>query len=168
MINKNLIIVTMILSFIPLFIYGHWWRTNSSWCHNCRTWACAWTYHCHNWWSSNTNNSSNNIRRLTCDLWQCNFNGKCRNKPANSSCTIWSTIDAWACNAGYYESNNSCIRTIEKTYNKANEWSSYSTKPTTYQSATQSQSSNEWSTRWIRVLIFFWWRYVYNQIKKDK
>jgi hypothetical protein len=37
-----------ILSFFNFLSYAHGGRTDSNGCHNCRTGACAGTYHCHN------------------------------------------------------------------------------------------------------------------------
>ena len=44
-----------------------------------------------------------------CSSSECYFMGQCIARPANSSCVVDSSRDAWKCNAGYVESDNYCV-----------------------------------------------------------
>jgi hypothetical protein len=46
--KKLFIIIPILFLFSVTPIFSHSGRTDSSGCHNCRTGACAGTYHCHN------------------------------------------------------------------------------------------------------------------------
>lgn len=103
--KKIIVFACYLLIFLQSIVFSHWWRTDSKWGHNCRTWSCAWTYHYHNWWYI-----PKPVQRVvTCSSNQCKLWNICFTKPANAYC-VWYWWQARACNNWYKESWNYCVK----------------------------------------------------------
>lgn len=114
---KKVIWIIFFLS-IPLLSFSHSWRTDSRWGHNCRTWACAWTYHYHNWWT--VKKTYTPPKPVVCTLSQCKLWNTCYNKPANAYCaTNW--YDAWLCSTWYVESWWKCVVEVKEVTCRSNQ-----------------------------------------------
>lgn len=56
---------------------------------------------------------------FTCRADQCAFNDQCWTKPANASCAVDDSNNAWTCNDGYEEKNGSCVKKQLRTISNA-------------------------------------------------